>query len=258
MRRANWIATSAVLLGLAVPTSAFAQAPSGDSVTGNAFDCLQVLSSGFCTSASVTTDAHSGPGGENPTGTIRYGFSGGTPSSTSSGFGDVTCLSVAGNVATIGFAGFEDQGDGFIVYSAGFVTVVDAGAADSKLDRFGLLYTWFDPSGPRPGPTDCTTPGATPYVNDRGDLTVVNTQALPTSKDQCKNGGWKTYGVFKNEGDCVSFVRHHARLACIFERVAHGVRAFRDKYGMAYQGLDAIERCVKSWVRGEQPQVAAA
>jgi hypothetical protein len=29
---------------------------------------------------------------------------------------------------------------------------------------------------------------------------------LPTSKDQCKNGGWRTYGVFKNQGDCVSFV----------------------------------------------------
>jgi hypothetical protein len=29
---------------------------------------------------------------------------------------------------------------------------------------------------------------------------------LPASKAQCKNGGWKTYGVFKNDGDCVSFV----------------------------------------------------
>ena len=29
---------------------------------------------------------------------------------------------------------------------------------------------------------------------------------LPTSKAQCKNGGWKTYTVFKNQGDCVSFV----------------------------------------------------
>jgi hypothetical protein len=28
----------------------------------------------------------------------------------------------------------------------------------------------------------------------------------PISKDQCKNGGWRTYGVFKNQGDCVSFV----------------------------------------------------
>jgi hypothetical protein len=29
---------------------------------------------------------------------------------------------------------------------------------------------------------------------------------LPTSKAQCMNGDWKTYGVFKNQGDCVSFV----------------------------------------------------
>jgi hypothetical protein len=27
-----------------------------------------------------------------------------------------------------------------------------------------------------------------------------------TSKDQCKKGGWMTFGVFKNQGDCVSFV----------------------------------------------------
>lgn len=32
---------------------------------------------------------------------------------------------------------------------------------------------------------------------------IVN---LPTSKDQCKKGGWETFGVFKNQGDCVSFV----------------------------------------------------
>jgi len=29
---------------------------------------------------------------------------------------------------------------------------------------------------------------------------------LPGSKDQCKNGGWKTYGVFKNQGECLRFV----------------------------------------------------
>jgi hypothetical protein len=29
----------------------------------------------------------------------------------------------------------------------------------------------------------------------------------PTSKEQCKNGGWKSFGTaFKNQGDCVSFV----------------------------------------------------
>ncbi len=28
---------------------------------------------------------------------------------------------------------------------------------------------------------------------------------LPISKDECKKGGWELFGVFKNQGDCVSF-----------------------------------------------------
>jgi hypothetical protein len=31
-------------------------------------------------------------------------------------------------------------------------------------------------------------------------------QVLPTTADQCKKGGWQGFGVFKNQGDCVSFV----------------------------------------------------
>jgi hypothetical protein len=31
--------------------------------------------------------------------------------------------------------------------------------------------------------------------------------SLPTTTAECKHGGWKNYGdVFKNQGDCVSFV----------------------------------------------------
>ncbi|HSL25388.1 MAG TPA: Calx-beta domain-containing protein [Acidimicrobiia bacterium] len=29
---------------------------------------------------------------------------------------------------------------------------------------------------------------------------------MPANKDQCKKGGWQTFGVFKNQGDCVSWV----------------------------------------------------
>jgi hypothetical protein len=29
---------------------------------------------------------------------------------------------------------------------------------------------------------------------------------LATTKAQCKKGGWRDFGVFKNQGDCVSFV----------------------------------------------------
>jgi hypothetical protein len=41
-------------------------------------------------------------------------------------------------------------------------------------------------------------------VSDPAKLVV--TCALPRSKAECKEGGWKSYGVFKNQGDCVSFV----------------------------------------------------
>ena len=34
---------------------------------------------------------------------------------------------------------------------------------------------------------------------------IVVTCALATDKQQGKKEGWKTYGVFKNQGDCVSF-----------------------------------------------------
>jgi hypothetical protein len=29
---------------------------------------------------------------------------------------------------------------------------------------------------------------------------------MPTSKDECKNGGWREFGVFKNQGDCVAYI----------------------------------------------------
>jgi len=36
---------------------------------------------------------------------------------------------------------------------------------------------------------------------------ITASTAMPTSKDQCKKDGWKSYGsTFKNQGDCVSFV----------------------------------------------------
>src|SRR3954453_3900561 len=35
----------------------------------------------------------------------------------------------------------------------------------------------------------------------------------PTDVAQCKNGGWRTYSQFKNQGDCVSFVVTHGRNA---------------------------------------------
>ena len=61
-----------------------------------------------------------------------------------------------------------------------------------------------------------TDPGIGDTIAFQGSLPVdlnesANLVTLPTSKDQCKNGGWPNYvdsnGTrFKNQGDCVSFV----------------------------------------------------
>jgi len=37
-------------------------------------------------------------------------------------------------------------------------------------------------------------------------ISIITPDPSPTNKDQCKNDDWKTYGEFKNQGDCISFV----------------------------------------------------
>jgi hypothetical protein len=32
--------------------------------------------------------------------------------------------------------------------------------------------------------------------------------ALPTTKSQCKKGGWRNFDRFKNQGQCIRFVKH--------------------------------------------------
>jgi hypothetical protein len=60
--------------------------------------------------------------------------------------------------------------------------------------------------------SDCSSyPSSFPIVFPvqpliRGDIAVIDANLLRTSREQCKNGGWQDFGVFKNQGDCVSFV----------------------------------------------------
>ena len=35
---------------------------------------------------------------------------------------------------------------------------------------------------------------------------TTRAQIFPTTKDECKNGGWESFGIYKNQGDCVSYV----------------------------------------------------
>jgi hypothetical protein len=53
-----------------------------------------------------------------------------------------------------------------------------------------------------------TQPALFPFpFGDDLAFQAIFSPPLPTSKDQCKKGGWENFGTtFKNQGDCVSFV----------------------------------------------------
>ena len=52
---------------------------------------------------------------------------------------------------------------------------------------------------------NCNTPSST-GVDFIGTVSYNRASVLPASTAQCKNGGWTSYGIFKNQGDCVSYV----------------------------------------------------
>jgi hypothetical protein len=182
MRRRILLVSAAIGMGLALSSPAIsdAQLPQ-DSATGG----------GAIVGASFAVDARSGPSGENPTGTAIV------RSNPLLGFrveGPVTCLNVTGNRAVIGFA--NTLGDAFLGVG-GFIEVTDSTPDTVAFARIA--------SGEPP--TVCpATLGFGGTALGVGDIVVVDAPALPTSKDQCKKGGWQDFGVFKNQGDCVSFV----------------------------------------------------
>jgi hypothetical protein len=196
------LATAILGTVLALPGSVSAQAPAGDSVTGTLFDfpMFEVF---------PPLDVRSGPAGENPTGTAGWHAGGGLGPTWRV---DVTCLAVDGKTAVFGFSGsFFGLSEGGPV--AGLARVTDGGGPGSGLDSF----EWAQVAGafggpPIPGPTDCSSYpagfqplGPTAFNRVAGDIVIIDTPALPTSKGQCRDGGWQQFG-FKNQGECIAFV----------------------------------------------------
>jgi hypothetical protein len=178
MLRSALVLAVVVGMAFALPGVAGAQTPSHDSVTltggpgqANFF-------------SAITVNAISGPSGENPSGRVSF-----TALGRVNIGGPVTCLAVRGNSATINI-----QDPTFGIFT---VQVVDnqPDSFDAQL-VVGRAATDCSPVSP-------TTVGGPVSI---GDIVVVDAPPLPTTKDQCKKGGWRSYGVFKNQGDCVSFV----------------------------------------------------
>jgi hypothetical protein len=160
---------------LALPGVSGAQGPTEDSVLASG----TIVVVPVVTPHTLTLDvrARSGPSGENPTGGISL-------SDDLLGTlltGPVTCLAVDGNRATVQF----DTGHGI-------ASVVVSDSPDSI-----VLY--------ERATADCMPFGQGTQFGD-AFVTIVDAQPLPTSKEQCINGGWRNYPGFTNQGDCVSFV----------------------------------------------------
>jgi hypothetical protein len=214
--------TLALLAG--VPAAATGQSVGPDSVVGTASECVESFEPApgqiICARRqNLEVDVASGPAGESTNGTVTLGSSGLTPGGSVFVAGDATCLKVTGQTATIGVTGTWRQGGsaGAAEYPlAGLLRVEDAGAPGSGADTVEFAYRIGEPFGPAlPGPTDCSTfPGTfgrdlfwfPDFANDAGDLVVTDTPSPPPSKEECKNGGWRNFPGFKNQGDCVSFV----------------------------------------------------
>jgi hypothetical protein len=223
VRRVAAASVAAVALAATPATNASADSVTGEALVGEGL---------FRTFVSV--DAHSGPSGEAPSGGAVINICPLGPCTTraSSLGGSATCMNVQGNRAVIGLYGtaVEVAFTG-IVRIRGFLQVVDNGSPGVGKDTLALesqgVEILFNPSADvpltscpasiAPGfstlPTDPLPPAPSASDPDWGrfsglaqDFTVVDTKPLPTSKDQCKNGGWRNFPGFKNQGDCVSFV----------------------------------------------------
>jgi hypothetical protein len=178
--------TVAMIVGLLIPASASAATPPGASGTGTAGPWT------FNFNAIGDASALSPAGGP------ATGFATVSHSTRGSFSGPVTCLamSVDARNATIGVTTAAGRMTVVVFDSKGFVDPV---TGEAQLDNFG--------AGPEFPNFPCASMGATDQHSlESGDVVVSAGSPGPTSKDQCKNGGWSTYGVFKNQGDCVSFV----------------------------------------------------
>jgi hypothetical protein len=179
MRGRAWLSIAfAVGVSLLVPAVSGAQLPTQDSVTGSGMVSTCGVQPGL-----LEIDAHSGPSGENPTGHTLCTPLPGPPGA------NVTCLVVQGNVALLS----ATRPDNGVVVT---FRITDKGATGTDVveGNFGL---------------GCPNPAGFTFFNlglTSGDYVVVDAPPQPTALGQCMETRWVSYGIFKTQGDCVSFV----------------------------------------------------
>jgi hypothetical protein len=189
------------LAALALAPSASASVPTDTvSVTGSG----EFASPGIAPISAIDINAQSGTSGQNPSGSVQFTVAGSILVS-----GPVTCLSVTGpdrgggtsTAPTTAILGFDDQ---TFLHEIQTYEIVDNGG--NGADTMTLVALGR-------APTDCfpATPTGAQLTLTNGRAVVFDAPVLPTSIEQCMNGGWQTFGLFKNQGGCVSFVASNGR-----------------------------------------------
>jgi len=103
-----------------------------------------------------------------------------------------------------------------------------ANGTQTPIGTTGWTHVVFDPTNPAQA-FPVIAPGATVnsielILDEQGSAyidnisvnnAVVGSPTAPTTKDDCKNGGWQNFSnpTFKNQGDCVSYIQsnQHAK-----------------------------------------------
>ena len=109
------------------------------------------------------------------------------------------------DVTRQGFTSWEDDTNGVSPGGTGRLMTDGSGDGSVTVDFTRVapgnyMLKFYAREGNGDGSIEFQAPG--PFEQTI-DLTF---SALPTTADQCKESGWQAYGVFKNQGDCVSYV----------------------------------------------------
>ena len=145
----------------------------------------------------IEVEATSGPSGENPRGTGTFSVNAGGILTIS---GPISCMNVNGNVAVLTVQGPFSNAPGFLGFS---LRVVDNGGSGRDVFQY-----W--PADPEfPDPIDCKV-GALDWFGGAliGRAVVHDAPALPTTRRQCRRGGWAKFG-FRSKKQCLRFVKRH-------------------------------------------------
>jgi virginiamycin B lyase len=183
--------------------------PREDSVDGTLYVAAPCDPPQCISQPSYTFRVSSGPAGENPLGTVTYrqGERLGLTIQT----GSATCLRVEGNRAAIGVEFPRVEFPLPLPARGALIVVEDNGPVGA--DRFAVQdvpagtapSSCPSPAGVALGPAFPPAPGATGPGVVVTDVAPVSN--APTSKEQCKHGGWRRFG-FRNQGQCIAFVNH--------------------------------------------------